>query len=361
MIIGRDHLFREALLISVTRCHRFVVHRLPAEAGEAAATYQSLRSGMVDNENYRLLYKIAKAYYDDQLTQQEIGERFGLSRVKINRLLSKAREQKIVQIQVVPPESSDTELEREIEERCGLKEVILVPSADSHESLLRNLGEGAATYLKRILTGKEVVSITWGTSLFAMVEALSPINTPDIRVVQMLGGLGDPDADVHGAEIVHRLAQLLQAKPRILFSPGIVGSVEVRKALYADVQVADTLRLAAQADIALVGIGTLGRHSLLVRAGTVLSSADIKRLQVRKVAGDIALRFFDINGKPLEDELNERIIGLTLEEIHKIPRVVAVAGGTEKYDAICGALRGRYIDVLVTDHPTAGRLAKEDL
>lgn len=315
----------------------------------------------MDSENYRLLYKIAKAYYDDQLTQQEIGERFGLSRVKINRLLSKAREQKIVQIQVVPPESGETELERKIEECCNLKEVILVSSADSHESLLRNLGEGAARYLKRILTGKETIGITWGTSLFALVEALSPINTSDVRVVQMLGGLGDPDADIHGTEIVYRLAQLLQARPRILSSPGVVGSVEVRKALFADVQVADTLKLAAQADVALVGIGTLGRHSVLVQAGTILSSADIKRLQVRKVVGDIALRFFDIKGEPVEDELNERVIGLTLAEMRKIPRVVAVAGGPEKYDAICGALRGRYISVLVTDRQTAERLAEEEL
>lgn len=315
----------------------------------------------MNNENHRLLYKIAKAYYDDQLTQQEIGERFGLSRVKINRLLNKAREQKIVQIQVVRPESGEVELEREIEARCKLKEVILVPSANSHESLLRNLGEGAATYLKRILRGNEVIAISWGTSLLSMVEALFPLNIPDIRVVQMLGGLGDPDADVHGAEIVYRLAQLLQAKPRTLASPGIVGSAEVRKALSADVQVADTLRLASQADVALVGIGALSRHSVLVGAGTILSSADIRRLQAKKVVGDIALRFFDITGEPLDDELNERIVGLSLDEVRQIPRVVAVAGGPDKFDAICGALRGGYVDVLVTDRLIAERLQKEDL
>jgi len=315
----------------------------------------------VNSENHRLMYKIAKAYYDDQLTQQEIGERFGLSRVKINRLLSNARQQKIVQIQVVAREGGEAELEREIEERCKLKEVILVPSAESHESLLRNLGEGAAAYLKRIIRGRDVIAISWGTSLLSMVEALSPLNSTEIRVVQMLGGLGDPDADVHGADIVYRLAQSLQAKPRTLASPGVVASAEVRTALAADVQVSDTLSLAGQADVAFVGIGTLDRHSVVVGAGTILSSADITRLQVKNAVGDVALRFFDMAGEPIDDELNARIVGLTLDQLHQIPRVVAVAGGPDKYNAICGALRGGHVNVLVTDRMTAERLRKEDL
>ncbi|HUX51023.1 MAG TPA: sugar-binding transcriptional regulator [Spirochaetia bacterium] len=315
----------------------------------------------MDQDNYRLLYKIAKAYYDDQLTQQEIGDRFGLSRVKVNRLLSRAREERIVQVQIVAPESTETEVERALEQQCGLQEAVIVPSSENHDELLRNLGEGAAAYVRRILSGNEVIGIFWGTSLYAMVEAMSPLNMPDVRIVQMLGGLGDPDADIHGAEIARRFAQIIQARPRMLASPGVVANSTVRDALFADAQISDTLSLAAQADVALVGIGTLDQHSVVLRAGTILSAADVKRLKGKKMVGDIGLRFFDRNGESLEDELNERIIGVTLEQIRSIRRVVAVAGGPEKFDAICGALRGQYLNVLVTDRSTAERLLSADL
>lgn len=312
-------------------------------------------------ENYQLLYKIARAYYDDGLTQQEIGDRFGLSRVKVNRLLSRAREERIVQIQIVPPGDVDADMEHALAIHCGLKEAIIVPSSDSHDQLLRNLGEGAAAYLHRIIGGDKVIGITWGTTMYALVEALSPLNAPADRVVQMLGGLGDPDANVHGAEIVRRLAQIIHAKPRMLASPGVVATPSVRKALLADAQVADTLRLAAQADIALVGIGTFNQYSVVLQAGTILSSVDVKRLKEKHMVGDIGLRFFDRNGKALKDELNDRIIGVTARNIRELPHVVAVAGGPEKFDAICGAVRGRYPNVLVTDSETAERLLAVDL
>ncbi len=310
----------------------------------------------MDAENYRLLYKIAKAYYDDQLTQQEIGERFGLSRVKVNRLLSRARDERIVQIEVIPPESSEPVIERALEEQCGLKEAVIVPSSASRDELLRNLGTGVAGYLHRIIGGSDVIGLAWGRSLYAMIEAMSPLNLPDVRVVQLLGGLGDPDAEIHGSEIARRFAQLVQAKPRMLVAPGVVATASVKNALLADPQVSDTLRLASSVDVAIVGVGTLNQNSVVLSAGTILSDEDVKRLKKKKVVGDIALRFFDADGRPVDDELNDRIVGVTLEEIRAMPRVVAVAGGPEKLEAICGALRGKFVNVLVTDHDTAEKL-----
>lgn len=313
----------------------------------------------MDSASQRLLYKVAKAYYEDKLTQKQIGDRFGLSRVKVNRLLARARDEGVVQIQVVLPESSQPDVERRLEESCGLIEAVVVDGSDSHEGLLRNLGEGAAGYLRRVIGGGESVGITWGTSLYAMTEAMTQTAASAARVVQLLGGLGDPDADIHGAEIARRLSLLINARPRVLAAPGVVATPAVRRALLADPQVADTLELASRVDVAVVGIGTLDKHSVVLRSGTILSPEDIRRLKEKGVVGDIALRFFDRNGEPIDDELNNRILGITVEQLRALTRVVGVAGGPEKFKAICGAIRGRLVNVLVTDSGTAKRLITE--
>ncbi|MBN1934995.1 MAG: sugar-binding transcriptional regulator [Anaerolineae bacterium] len=315
---------------------------------------------IADLEFKKLLYKVAKAYYEDDLTQQQIGQRLGLSRIKVSRLLSRAREDKIVQIAVVAPQSSNADLEREIEARYGLHEAIVVASTRLAPTLRSGgeIGAAAAECLARGLQGDEVLTLSWGTTLLSVVDALPAQSWPEIKVVQMLGGLGLPEADVYGADLVHRTALALGAKPHMLSAPGIVASALVRDALLADPQIAGTLTLAAQADLALVGLGRPTPESVLMRSG-ILSQDELDKLHALGAVGDIALRFFDARGKPVEHEINERIIGLDLEQMRRIPRVIGVAGGPDKYEVIRAALRGKLIDVLVTDEETGRRLMEE--
>jgi DNA-binding transcriptional regulator LsrR (DeoR family) len=188
-----------------------------------------------------------------------------------------------------------------------------------------------------------------------VVNALSPQNWPDVKVVQMLGGLGRPEADVYGADLVHRTASALGGKPRLVPAPGIVASKVVRDALLADPQISGTLALGAQADVALVGIGCPTRDSVVMQAG-ILGEEELAQLESRGAVGDIGLRFFDVNGQPMEHNIYERAIGLDLAQIRGIPRVIGVAGGEGKLEVIRAALCGRLIDVLVTDDGIATRL-----
>ncbi|MCL6431090.1 MAG: sugar-binding transcriptional regulator [Anaerolineae bacterium] len=311
-----------------------------------------------DGEAKRLLYKVSVAYYVDDLTQKEIAKRLGLSRIKVSRLLKQAREEGIVQITITPPANPHADLERALESRFGLDEAVVVAAnGEDRRSLLQALGPAAAACLVRGLQGNEVIGLTWGTSVLSAVDAAPSRNWPELRVVQVIGGLGQPEADVHGAELVHRLAHSLGGRPRVLPAPGIVPSRLVRDALLADPQIADTLRLAARAHAALVGIGVVTAPDSVVRqAGTILTDAEISELEARGAVGDIALRFFDAQGRPIEHEINERVVGLDLEQIRRLPRVIGVAGGPQKLEAIRGALRGRLISTLVTDEQTATRL-----
>ena len=310
-----------------------------------------------DLEFKRLLYKLAKAYYDDGLTQQQIGERFSLSRIRVSRLLRAARDERIVQIAITPPQGSNTEVERRLEEACGLKEAVVVAcSSRDTASIVSQLGPVAAACLTRCLQGSEVVALSWGTAVLSTVNALPHMDLPNVRVVQFLGGLGELEAQTHGADLARRMAQALGAKPRLIHAPGIVKDRIVRDALVMDPQVSDTLELAARADVALVGIGILETGSTLLAGGNTLTAEEVADLKARGVVGDIALQFFDANGRKVDHAINHRIVGTDLEAIKRIRRVIGVAGGAEKLHAIRAALQGGLINVLVTDDQTAAQL-----
>jgi len=315
----------------------------------------------LSREQHRLLYRIAQAYHVDGLTQQQIAMRLGLSRPKVSRLLKKGRENGIINITLVPPPNGMADIELELEHKYGLEEAVVVPVSDPQDPaiVVRGLGSAAAECLVRCLSGGEVIATAWGTSILAMVDALPYGSWPNVTVVQMLGGLGPVDAVEHSAELTHRIAQKLGARPRLLPAPGIVPSQEVAQMLRSDPQVRRTLDLAAKADIGLVGLGVPTPNSLLLRTGTILGPQDLERLQEAEAVGDIALRYLDIQGNALDLELNKRLIGLTIEQIKNIPRVIGIAGGTLKHNIVQAALRGDILDVLVTDLSTAQMLLDE--
>jgi DNA-binding transcriptional regulator LsrR (DeoR family) len=214
----------------------------------------------------------------------------------------------------------------------------------------------AATCLTRGLQGNEVVAVSWGTAVLAVVDALPPASLPDVRVVQLIGGLGELEARTHGADLVRRMAQALGAKPRLIHAPGIVKDKTVRDALVMNAQVADTLELAGRADVALVGLGTCAAGSTLLADGDTLTAAEVEELKALGVVGDIALQFFDGAGRKIAHPIHERIVGTGLETIKRIPRVIGVAGGEEKAPVVRAALHGGLINVLVTDDRTASQL-----
>ncbi len=313
----------------------------------------------LDESTRKLLYKVATAYYEDGLTQQEIGARLGLSRIKVSRLLSQAREEGVVQITIVSPPESNADIERALEARFDLLEAVVVaPAGDTDAARLAALGAAGAQCLVRCLAGAEIVGLSWGVTLNAVIEALPLSAWPDMTVVQILGGLGHPEAEVHGTDLARRMAQRLGARLRLLPAPGVVSSKLVRDALIEDPQIRSALALAAKADVVLLGVG-VPLHGSAVQQSGILSREEITAVMNKGAVGDIALRFFDGAGRRMEHEVNDRTIGLTLEQIQAIPRRIGVAGGVAKLDVIRGALAGKWINVLVTDEQAALGLLNE--
>ena len=311
----------------------------------------------------RLLAKVSKLYYEQKLTQQDISNRLHLSRPKVSRLLQQAQDHGIVQITVRSPSGMDIELEQQVEQRFGLKEVVAVEvgQLDSPEGIARELGIAAAQYVHRTLMNGDVIGVSWGTTLNAMVSALSPVDTPDVHIVQLIGGLGAPEAEVHATDICRRFARLLGSKLTLIAAPGIVDSLETKQALLTDSHIQQAFSLFSRISIAFVGIGVPIPSSVMMRGGSIISSAELAQLRALGAVGDISLRFFDADGVPIQSPLNDRVIGITLEQLQNVERVVGIAGGVQKYEAVCAALRGHLINVLITDESLAEKLITCDV
>jgi DNA-binding transcriptional regulator LsrR (DeoR family) len=268
----------------------------------------------------------------------------------VSRLLRTARDERIVQISIVSPQESNADVERQLERQYGLKEALVVTcTANDPATIVHELGVVAAGCLTRGLQGDEVIALSWGTSVLSVVNALAPTDFPDVRVVQLLGGLGELEAQTHGADLARRMAQALGARPRLIHAPGLVKDEIVCAALVKDPQVSDTLELAGQADIALVGIGVLEPDATLLSSSNTLTAEEVTDLKRLGAVGDIALQFFDERGAKVDHPINRRIVGADIETIKTIGRVIAVAGGAKKVRAIRAALLGGLVDVLVTD------------
>lgn len=316
----------------------------------------------MDYDHKRLLIKAARLYYEEDMTQAEIAEQLCLSRQKTQRILEQAREEGVVSITIHPIMEIFSDLEQGLEKRFGLSEALIVETSnpENQNTIAREVGAGAAEYLTRILRPNGKIVLSWGNSMLGMVNALSSKGHPQLRglrLIQGLGGLGDPNVAIHGAELVRRAARSLGAEAVLFPAPAIAASKAVRDAIYGDPYVAHTLGLARSADVAIVGIGSSDSDSIAVPdLWRFLPRTVLPNLLKKGAVGSINLRYFDQKGRIVPSELNDRIVGLTLDELKKIPRVVGVAGGSAKLQSVRAALLAKLVNVLVTDHLTAKAL-----
>lgn len=310
---------------------------------------------MVPADEVRLLVKVSKLYYEENLRQDEIVSRLQLSRSKVSRLLQQARDQGIVQITVVSPHDIFSEFELRLEKTFHLQEAVVVESheTDSQGSINRQLGIVAAHYLQRTIQPNDVIGISWGSTLNSMVAALQPLITRGVQVVQIIGGLGQPEAEVHATDLCRRIARTLGCRLTLLPAPGIVDNQRAKEAFLSDSHVQKAMEMFAKLDVAYVGVGSPTPDSVMMRDGSILTTTEMDNLLALGAVGDIALRFFDNQGTPIHSVVDDRVIGISLVELKRIRRVVGVAGGPEKLAAILGAVRGGLVHVLITDSVTA--------
>lgn len=313
-------------------------------------------------DELRIIARVARMYYEWDMRQSEIAKQLDLSQATVSRLISRSKEEGIIRISINLPSGVYTEMEEELVKKYGLRDTIVVDSLEDNEKIIqRDLGAATAYYLESAIRPNEIIGISsWSATLLALVDALHPLpKKSGVKVVQILGGVGNPAVEAHATRLTSRMAQLVSGEAIYLPVAGVLATEAARDILIADEVTQQAVRLFDQVTTALVGIGAIDPSPLLQQSGNIFSNAELDQLRQEKAVGDILLRFFDLNGKLVETGLEKRVISMTLDQLSKVNRAIGVSGGSRKYAGILGALRGHWINILVTDHFTAERLLKE--
>ncbi len=307
-----------------------------------------------------LLARVANMYYEDGFTQQEIADLLGISRVQVVRKLKKARETGIVRIIVDSSYLGDVDTARHLKEAFGLRDALVVPSTATEGGLRTALGKVAANYVSIHVKPGSVVGIAWGRTLRELVINLPRISVKNLVVTNIIGGLsmvGDRGAQ----ELALIMSRQLGGRAALLSVPFRVDTKNIKDALLADTAVAGTIRLAKGADIILVGVGSVTDEDLqeIYKSEGLYDLPTIEGMKALGAAGELIGRYYDRSGQVIPCERYENIVGLDLCDLKNGKTVLAVAGGERKVPAILGALRGGFINALVTDEGTAQELLRQ--
>lgn len=307
----------------------------------------------------RLIARVAQMYYIEGRRQADIARHLHMSQATVSRMLKKAQDEKMVRRTIVAPPGTYGDLEAALREHFKLPEAIIVECAEDRDgAIMARIGEAAAHFIESTLQANEIIGVSsWSETLLKMVDNIHPMKADKAKyVVQTLGGIGNPGVQSHATQLTTRLAKLTGAEPRLLAAQGVAQSREAKLVMVSDPYVRETMDLFGKITLAIVGIGAVEPSAMLSRSGNVFSANELTELTEAGAVGDISLRFFDRTGKVIKTPLDDRVIGISLEELAKVDRVIALAGGRAKTEAIFGALKTGILDVLITDKFTAKRL-----
>lgn len=311
---------------------------------------------MASVDTQRLMIKVARLYHTHGMRQTEIAARLQISQSRVSRLLTQAEESSVVRTVVAVPQHSHADLEERVEARYGVSEVHVIDAvSDDEAELNRDLAHTMAALFQEIAFDVPAIGFTsWSKTLRLMVEALQPVRTRTQRVVEMLGDLGPPDLQHDADRSTQRFATLTGGQPVFLRTPGVVSSTDMRELLLSrDPYAVEALKLLDSVDLALVGIGACEVDPVLRSGDNFFTDGQFEHMRDLGAVGELCLHFLDADGVAVESDLDDLVIGVTLDQLRSARRRWAVAGGTRKHAAIRAALAGGWVDVLVTDTDTA--------
>ncbi len=305
------------------------------------------------------MIRVAKLYYEKALTQQEIAKLENISRPTVSRILDAALQEGIVTFSINYPLESVDELEDELKSRFGLRKAFVVPVIIPEESfILADVGKALGEYLHDLVSDGDTIGVSWGTSLTYAAKHLKATKRNNVKVVQLNGSVSTTSFSTGAINILDQFAKAFYSQAYALAVPTIVDSSEIATAILRDSGVSEIISLGRQANIAVFGIGYTSHQSVLNLAG-YFKQNEYDKLIEQGAVGDICSRYFKVDGTLCDDTLNERTIGLQLDELKQKEHSIAIACGEEKVQATLGALRGGYVNTLFTDEMTAKALIHE--
>ncbi|BCG57820.1 sugar-binding transcriptional regulator [Paenibacillus sp. URB8-2] len=317
----------------------------------------------IHDEDRRLLAQIARMYYLDDMTQSEISKALGIYRTSISRLLKRAREEGVVQIKITEGEGK-YEIEEHLESVFQLKRVVVVPSNPelSESGRKKAVARAGAELMKNVIVDGDVVGFAWGTTMGSLIGEFTDCEQRSAHFVPLVGGPGPMETKYHVNAIVYSIANDYGGEAYLIDAAAVVERKETRDEIVQAHYFRKISDLWDRLTVAVVGIGAPISNSNMIWTG-FYGDKEIADLNRHNAIGDICSRFYDSEGNLIESELTERTIAIPLERLRNTRYTIALAESAEKAPSIIGAIKGKYINTLVTNEETAVeilRLAAQD-
>ena len=296
-----------------------------------------------------------KLYYGEGLTQSDVAKELGVSRPTVSKLLTLGRERGYVSITIHDPREEASEAGARLRDRYGLADVRLAqPARPGSDVLLRELGRIGAELLDELVVDGTMLGVSWGRTMFAVSRQLKRKDVQGVEIIQLKGGMSHSDKSTNDIRTIGGFCSAFGAFARTLPLPVIFDSVETKRIVEQDRHIAHILQLGREVDIALFTVGGIAPDSLALNLGQ-LSDGERDRLLERAV-GDACSRFYRADGGVALPQVDARTVGITLDDLRRVPTRVLVAGGSDKTAAIETALRTGLATHVVIDEATAARV-----
>ena len=294
-----------------------------------------------------LTIKIAWYYYFEGMTQQHVAELLGISRMRVVKLLEKARQTGVIQFKLRKDGETRMHLERTLMEQFGLQDAFVVPAAQSKSMINAGVAEAASMYINERLEEDSYINIGFGSTPRRILNNLATLAEQPLTFISLTGGVSNYLPDTR--------SNVFNARLHLIPTPFLASSAEMATALRNEASVTELSRMISLAKLTVVGIGAMHENATVFKSG-FLNHNDLLYLRMQGAAGDLLCHFIDHQGRLIPTPIEERLISTPLAKLKELPNVIGVAAGDSKVEAIHAALMGRYLDVLITDDQTAQRL-----
>jgi DNA-binding transcriptional regulator LsrR (DeoR family) len=297
--------------------------------------------------NESLVIKTAWYYYLENMTQQRISEKLGISRMQVIKLLEIARQSGIIQFNIRQDSAKRMLVERQLIERWGLQDAFVVPSPPNDEDENQTVALAAAMYIGDRLTENSFINMGYGDTPSRVLNKLATDSEHPISVVSLTGGVS--------YYLPNTQSSTFNAKLYLIPAPLLVSSHEMVSALQQEPSVKEVSRMVQLASMTVVGIGAMNDDATVIKSG-ILTKNDFLYLSMKGAVGDILCHFIDKDGNLIHTSVEERLLSTPLETLRQLDNVIGVAAGLPKVEAIRAVLKGGYLDILITTEDTAVQL-----
>ena len=310
-------------------------------------------------DDLQQIVNVARMYYQQGLKQEDIAKKVKISRASVSLILTEARRKGIVEITIRNPLEDNTELSGALSREFHLQRCLVVPTSIRDTDILIDLtASRAAELFNEEAKSGDTVGIAWGRTCYAfMSNYQSRGYLQGMHIIPLIGGSNRNLKRYQLNEMVRQFAEKLKGTPTFIHAPALPTSQEDYELYMNSSSLKQMLTLWKKIDVAVVSVGAPPVSQEFDGSKIIVNRKKITAPS-RLPVGDICARYFDIGGRFMEDEEYKRIIGIPVESLRAIKKIICVAGGTEKAYSLLAALKTGLINILVTDEQTATAVVK---